>query len=149
MEFFDGEHKLMEVGDGIIVLTNFRVYREERSPGFFSVRSITLDAVSSCRVEQTSSLIFIVIAIAFGLVSVFLLGSQWRSYASIGFLACFLSICLYYLSRKAVFVITSANGSIGININPNKIEPWLDFIDALDEAKISLITTVSVGARVR
>ena len=138
MNLLPGERKLVEGGNGVLTLTTHRVRFDGRGSGGSQLVSITLDAVASCGlVTKTNPFLVLAALIIGGLALVFArqLGS-WSGYGLV--LAVVLAIA-YLLTRAGVLSIASAGETILANVKGMDRKAIVEFVDAVEEAKLTAL----------
>ncbi|MHB2150134.1 hypothetical protein ACX8XP_13830 [Calditrichota bacterium LG25] len=101
--------------------------------------SITLDSVSSCGLETKSYPVFLVLAFI-SLVGVFVIEDDGKIFAVVLFIL-FLSI--YFLSRKAFFVISSNGGqNILLPAYSMSRNALIEFLETVENEKIKYLERV-------
>lgn len=139
MDLIKGEELLMLLCDGNLTLTSARVRFHQTESGKSRTISITLDSVVSCSLNTISTprlLIYGVLAFGFA----FILHSQASPdlfiFELLVFLAGIICIIAFFLGRSTLLTISSAGEKIIIPIRGSGKEPFLQFIDTLEHAKL-------------
>lgn len=129
----------MESDGGVLALTTHRVRLNRVAAGESQLISITLDAVTSCGLVTKSRPLLLVAAACFGLIGLYMLG---QNAGGPGVIALVLAAGLafyYYQSRSAVLQIDSAGASIVIGAQSMGRERLIEFVDAVEEAKVAFL----------
>ncbi|MDX2054231.1 MAG: hypothetical protein SFV15_17655 [Polyangiaceae bacterium] len=146
MKLFPDERILLEANSGLLKLTTHRVRFEHQRSGDSVVIGITLDAVASCGLVTTTYPILLLLALLAAIG-----GLASSSHDSGAMLWLFLAACLlvlaYFLSRKVVLRISSAGDDIIVGVQRVGRAPLLEFIDALEQAKVQRLENSAAARR--
>jgi hypothetical protein len=101
--------------------------------------SITLDAVASCGViTQTYPMLLVLAAIA-ALLGIFQFSDSGASSSGMMVGVAILSLAAYFVTRKSSLSVTSAGAAIEVPASGMSHKDLVDFVDALEEAKLDFI----------
>jgi hypothetical protein len=141
MKLLAGETTISEANLEHLTLTTHRVRYDQRTSGATKIVSITLDAVSSCGVVSKSYPILLLLAVVALLLGALLqvTGIEEDNIRNGLFLAS-VALCIAYLLTRAVaFSIASPGESITVSVRGLKPDVLIDFIDAVEQAKLKYL----------
>lgn len=139
MLLLPGERMLMESSGKVLTLTSSRVRYDAKERGSSKVISITLDAVSSCSLATRSYPMLLILCALAGIVGV-ILASNRNDGSTVFFIAAVVLGVAYLLLRSAILQVSSAGGAIVVPARGMSREALLEFVDAVDEAKLKFLT---------
>ncbi|EHO40471.1 hypothetical protein Calab_0833 [Caldithrix abyssi DSM 13497] len=133
------EQVILESDNKILTLTNKRIRYDYEKMGGSDFISITLDSVSSCGLETKSYPVFLVLAFI-SMFGVFVLESDGKIFAFVLFL---LFIFIYFITRKAFFIISS-NGGQNIQLPASSMSrsAIIEFLETVENEKIKYLEKV-------
>ena len=145
MELLAGEAIVSESKIEHLTLTTHRVRYDQRTSGAARIVSITLDAVSSCGIISKSYPILLLLAVVASLLGLFLLntGPEEGNFRNLLFLGSLGLIIAYFATRTVALSISSSGESITVaasGVNPDML---IDFIDAVEQAKLNYLGRVA------
>lgn len=138
MKLLQGERMLMESSGKVLTLTSSRVRYDANERGSSKVISITLDAVSSCSLATRSYPMLLILCALAGIVGVILTTSRNDASTVFYFAAVALGLAYLFL-RSAILEVSSAGGTIVVPARGMSREALLEFVDAVDEAKLRFL----------
>jgi hypothetical protein len=128
--YIDGEKKIMESGNGELILTTHRVRYDSKIMGKQTIVSMMLDEVCSCEMNYKSNAILVLLA---GLS--FLAGFSGIYLPLVGIGIALVLLAIYFITREQYLTISSAASAINVKVKGMKVELIKEFIDALESAK--------------
>lgn len=129
----NGEEIVMESNDGLLVLTNYRVFLDAKSGGISKHISIPLSGVSSCGIVTRSMPLLLVVA-AISLVMGLVIPNGAAGVPLIFVAICF--VIAYWATRSGVIQISPDGGEgIVVPTKSMKHEEIMHFIRAVIEQK--------------
>jgi len=142
MKLLPGEQIILQSEPKSVTLTTFRIRSEHDTTGSGEVISILLEEVASCALKRSSRPVFLVLA-ALSFLASFMIASGTYNGPSIIFMGAIIGVIfvvLYFTTRRQLLEIASAGAVIRKNAVGMKMETAIDFIDAVEEAKIAKFT---------
>jgi hypothetical protein len=138
MVLLPDEKILMQSEKGILTLTTHRIRKVTRGGGRPEVVSLTLDAVAACELVTKTNPLVLVLALVMG---VFGTGRFHENSAEaiVALLIAFALAALYYDLRTPILRISSPGNSIVVPTKGMPHETQVDFIDAVERAKLERI----------
>ena len=131
MKMVTGERVLMESDSKELVLTTHRLRIHAQKWGAARVTSIMLEELCSCELSYKSFVILLLLA-ALGLVG--LGGTVSPIAGTVVALGC---VAAYYLTRRQALVFASPTARIVVVTQGMSIERALEFVDAVEGAKVA------------
>jgi hypothetical protein len=125
--YIEGEKKIMESGNGELVLTTHRVRYDSKIMGKQTIVSMMLDEVCSCEMNYKSNAILVLLAGLSFLAGLYL--------PLVGIVIAFVLLAIYFITREQYLTISSAASAINVKVKGMKVELVKEFIDALESAK--------------
>lgn len=125
-----------------ITLSTHRVRADVLVNNERTVTSMTLDAVAACALRTKSYPLLALLGIVGLLFGLFLLPSRQSGMGVLLLIVGGVMLVLYYFTRYLVFIVSSAGESISVRASSGARDEVLSFINALEEAKLHLLTSL-------
>ncbi|HEY4321932.1 MAG TPA: hypothetical protein VGM77_12245 [Gemmatimonadales bacterium] len=143
MYMVPGERELMATNGDILVLTTHRVRMATERLGQGHLMSITLDSVASCGLATRTYPMLLLLAAIIGTVPLL---QQGRDRMPALWIVAGICVVGYFITRASHLTIASAGGSIHAPISGMNHGDLINFVDAVEEAKLAYATRAPSGA---
>jgi len=138
MNLLPGEKILLESDNNELVLTTHRVRHSYHRGGELRLTSLTLEALQSCELRQSSYPLWLYLGGFFVLLGL-LLSDESQAFLIAGLVVAAISLLAYYASRRQVLRLASSTGAIVAELRGLSQQAAIDFIDAVEAAKLDLL----------
>jgi hypothetical protein len=140
MRLLEGEERLLESDNGSFTLTTHRAHYLVTRFGHATQRTIMLEDLDSCDIEQRSTPAWIALGVLLGLAS-FLVKQVGAGAGAI--VVCGLG---FWWSRKSLIVLRSRGTCISLNTTGMALAAVQDFVHEVESAKLRRRQTLRLPA---